>query len=158
VPVISSAINEFTARASGGVRFFTDTNATTGVALAPGSGAWSSLSDRNAKENFASASAREILDQVAALPLATWNYKAQGAGVRHLGPTAQDFHAAFGLGENDRTIATVDADGVALAAIQGLNHKLDERVKEQAAEIQELKVRLAALEQVVLKLSAREAE
>src|SRR5688572_18884044 len=81
---------------------------------------WSSLSDRNAKENFAATNPREVLDKVTALPLATWNYKSQEKPIRHLGPTAQDFHAAFNLGENDRTITTIDADGVALAAIQGL--------------------------------------
>src|SRR5206468_11318586 len=74
--VSSSTSNQFTARASGGVRFFADSNTTTGVELVPGSGAWSSLSDRNAKENFTPANGREILDKVAALPLASWNYKA----------------------------------------------------------------------------------
>ncbi|HEY0548440.1 MAG TPA: hypothetical protein VGF13_02495 [Verrucomicrobiae bacterium] len=46
--------------------------------------------------------------------------------VRHIGPMAQDFRSAFAVGENDRTITTVDADGVALAAIQGLNQKVEE--------------------------------
>jgi hypothetical protein len=135
----STTINEFAVRARGGVRFVSaiDTNGsnTAGVTLAPGSGSWSSLSDRNAKENFATANTREILDKVAALPLASWNYKAQGKSVRHLGPTAQDFHAAFGLGESDRTIATVDAAGVALAAIQGLNQKLEEHTRILEAEL-----------------------
>jgi hypothetical protein len=148
-PFRSTAPNEFAVRATGGVRFVTaiDTNGSNiaGVTLASGSGTWSSLSDRNAKENFAAANAREILDKVAALPMASWNYKAQGAGVRHLGPTAQDFHAAFGLGESDRTIATVDADGVALAAIQGLNQKVD---SENAALREELNRRDAEMEQL----------
>jgi hypothetical protein len=49
---------------------------------------------------------------------------------------AQDFHAAFGLnGADDKHISVVDEGGVALAAIQGLNQKLDEK----AAEIQTLK-------------------
>jgi hypothetical protein len=121
------------------------------------------LSDRNAKENFTAANSREILDKVAALPMATWNYKAQGAGVRHLGPLAQDFHAAFGLGESDRTITSVDADGVALAAIQGLNQKveagseraevrtreLEQRLEQKETEITELKERLEALEKII---------
>jgi len=70
-------------------------------------------------------------------------------GVRHLGPVAQDFHAAFGLGESETAIGTVDADGVALAAVQGLN----EVVKEKDAQIQalreknqELELRLKTLE------------
>jgi hypothetical protein len=159
----SAGPNEFSVRATGGARFVSAVDSMTGTALsgvtlAPGSGSWSSLSDRRAKENFATADAREILDKVAALPLASWNYKAQGEGVRHLGPTAQDFHAAFGLGESERTIATVDADGVALAAIQGLNQKLEEtraEVKRRDAENAELKARLAALERIVLNLSAK---
>jgi hypothetical protein len=101
-------------------------------------------SDRNLKENFKPLNAREILDKVAALPLSEWNYKADTA-TRHFGPMAQDFHAAFGIGPDDKHIATVDADGVALAAIQGLNQKLEE----QRAENAELKQRLAALEKIV---------
>jgi predicted RNase H-like nuclease (RuvC/YqgF family) len=58
---------------------------------------------------------------------------------------AQDFHAAFGLGEDDKHITTVDEEGVALAAIQGLNQKL----KEKDGEIQELKQRLEKLEQLM---------
>jgi len=148
----SISTNEFAIRSTGGVRFVTATDANglnvAGVALAPGSGSWSSLSDRNAKENFAATNAREILDKVAALPVASWNYKAQGSAVRHLGPTAQDFHATFGLGESDRTISTVDADGVALAAIQGLNEKLTKELKQKETEITELQLRLKRLEQL----------
>ena len=148
-PFESTANNQFKARAAGGVRFFTDAAATTGAELAPGSGTWSSLSDRNAKENFAAANAREILDKVTALPLATWNYKTQDESIRHLGPMAQDFHAAFGLGESERTITTVDADGVALAAIQGLNQKLEQAVQAKDAEIRELKQSMAELKALV---------
>ena len=70
-------------------------------------------------------------------------------GVRHIGPMAQDFKAAFGVGESDTGIATVDADGVVLAAIQGLNQKLEETRAENA----ELKRRLQELEKAVRKLS-----
>lgn len=83
---------------------------------------------------------------MAALPVRTWSYKAQPEQ-KHLGPVAQDFHAAFGLGADDVTIATVDEGGVALAAIQGLNQKLESSVKEKDAEIQELRARLEKLEQ-----------
>ena len=100
--------------------------------------------------------ARAVLDNVAALPLSEWNYK-QDIATRHVGPMAQDFHAAFGLGESDRTIATVDADGVALAAIQGLNEKVgsgkqkaESRMKRLEAENTELKARLAALERLMV--------
>lgn len=133
--VESSSTNQFTVRATGGARFFTDTNLTAGVELAPGSGSWSTLSDRNAKTNFTAIQAEEVLERLTQIPISTWNYKTQDASIRHIGPTAQDFRTAFQLGEDECRISTVDADGVALAAIQGLNLKLEE----QAAQIRELK-------------------
>jgi trimeric autotransporter adhesin len=140
--------NEFAARAHGGVRF--QTGAGTGVKLSPGSGSWASLSDRNAKTHFASVNTREILGRVATLPLSTWSYKAQDKSVRHIGPVAQDFRAAFDVGEDERTITTVDADGVALAAIQALN----DIVKEKDAAISQLSTRLKTLEDLMLKQQA----
>jgi len=107
-------------------------------------GTFVSSSDRNLKENFAPVNPRAVLEKVAALPLSQWNYKAD-AGTRHLGPMAQDFYAAFGIGPDDKHIATVDADGVALAAIQGLNQK----VEEKDAEIRNLRTRLEKLEQIL---------
>ena len=114
------------------------------------------LSDRNAKENFQPVSPREVLDKVAALPVSRWNYK-QDKNSEHLGPMAQDFYAAFSLGEDDRHIATVDEGGVALAAIQGLNQKLESSVKEKDAEIASLKERLATLETLVRTLANQSA-
>ena len=66
------------------------------------------------------------------MSIATWNWKSQDASIRHMGPMAQDFRAAFGLGETEKGISTIDADGVALAAIQGLNAKVDEQQREIA--------------------------
>ena len=80
------------------------------------------------------------------MPLSTWNYKAQDDSIRHMGPMAQDFRAAFGLGVSDKLIDTIDPDGVALAAIQGLNTELQERLAEKDAEIAELRARLERLE------------
>lgn len=107
-------------------------------------------SDRNAKENFAPVDAGDVLEKVAALPLTVWNYKGE-TGTRHLGPVAQDFHAAFGLGIGGKHIATVDADGVALAAIQGLNRKLEESVRQKEARIAELEQRLDRIERMLQK-------
>jgi hypothetical protein len=109
---------------------------------------FNNTSDRNLKEKFTPVSAREVLDKVAALPLSEWNYKAD-TGSRHLGPMAQDFRAAFGLGTDERHIATVDADGIALAAIQGLNQKLTEELTRRDTENAELKVRMERLEQLL---------
>jgi len=158
-PFVSTTNNEFSARARGGVRFVTavDTNGTptAGVSLAPGSGTWSSLSDRKAKENFTPTEPRDVLDKVAALPIATWNYKSQDQAIRHIGPTAQDFHAAFNVGENDRTITTVDADGVALAAIQGLNQKLEQELKAKDSQIRQLQSDLTEIKQLLQTLTSK---
>ena len=81
-------------------------------------------SDVNLKRDFASVDPQQILDRLAALPIGTWSYKTE-ASVRHIGPMAQDFMAAFEVGASDRSIAKVDADGVAFAAIQALNARLE---------------------------------
>jgi hypothetical protein len=147
--VPSFADNSFVARASGGVLFYSSPDLTSGAYLAPGGGSWSMLSDRNTKENIQPVDVRAVLDKLRALPLATWNYKSQDKSIRHLGPTAQDFHTAFQVGEDERHITAVDADGVALAAIQGLNQKLED----QHAENAQLRERLKRLEFLVEKLS-----
>ncbi len=121
------------------------TGGNTGVTMAANAGAWSSLSDRNTKMAIVPVDPEAVLAGVAALPLSTWSYIAQGEKIRHMGPMAQDFAAAFGLGEDDTHISTVDIDGVALAAIQGLNQEL----KDTRAEVDELKARLARLEAIM---------
>jgi hypothetical protein len=76
-------------------------------------------SDRNLKQDLTRVDGPGVLDQLVAMPVYTWAYK-HDAATRHIGPTAQDFAAAFGFGSQDTSISTVDADGVALAAIQAL--------------------------------------
>jgi hypothetical protein len=144
-PVASSHTNQVTLRATGGVRLFTDPDLNSGVELEPGSGSWLTLSDRDAKANFQPANPRVILDQLDQLPILYWNYHAQDPSTRHLGPVAQDFHAAFQLGSNPRRIATVDVDGVALAAIQGLNQKLEQELETRDRELLQLRSALATL-------------
>lgn len=126
-------------------------------------GVISSLSDRNAKANFEPVDARDVLERVAALPITRWNFKNAPATQRHIGPMAQDFHAAFNIGLEPTGICTVDADGVALAAIQGLNQKvevrsqksedrsrkLEERLQQKETEIAELKERMEKLERLM---------
>ena len=157
----SVAANEFAARARGGVRFVTAINGsgvpTAGVSLASGDSAWSVISDRHAKENWIDVDAREVLARVGMLPIGEWNYKAQGSEVRHIGPAAQDFHAAFGLGHSNRVITTVDADGVALAAIKGAHARLEEQaatIRAQAAEIHALRERFADVDLLRAELTA----
>src|SRR5207245_5606908 len=114
---LSLQTNEFAVRATGGARFVSGVDANgvpvAGVSLPAGSGSWTTLSDRNAKTHFTPVNPRELLDRVARLPIQSWSYKSQGDSIRHIGPTAQEFHAAFTVGEDDQHIATVDADGVA---------------------------------------------
>jgi hypothetical protein len=81
-------------------------------------------SDRDLKTDFAEVDADAVLAAVRDLPITTWTYKDE-PGVRHIGPMAQDFAAAFGVGGDDRRINRVDASGVALAAIQALAARLE---------------------------------
>ena len=108
------------------------------------SGTITGSSDRNVKRDFTPVNSSEVLEKVAALPISTWSF-IDDQGVRHLGPMAQDFHSAFNVGMDDKHISMVDADGVALAAIQGLNQKLNDK----AAEVRELKARLERLENLL---------
>jgi hypothetical protein len=120
-------------------------------------------SDRNAKEHFQPVDNQAVLAKVAALPLTEWNYKTDKAGVQHIGPMAQDFHAAFQLdGADDKHISVVDEGGVALAAIQGLNQKLQDELNREDAENAKLKQqndllaeRLNQVEAIVKQLAAR---
>ena len=112
------------------------------------------MSDRNAKDNFDLVNAEAVLEKVAAMPISTWSYKTENQNIRHLGPMAQDFYAAFGVGEDNRHITTIDSEGVALAAIKGLNQKLDEQIGARDAEIERLQQTVAQLEDMVKKLAA----
>jgi hypothetical protein len=126
----STASNQFLARAAGGFYLYSSANLKAGVRLAPGSGSWSSLSDRAAKTALEGVDDAQILAKVASLPVSEWSYSAQGTGVRHIGPMAQDFRAAFGLGEDDRHITTIDEEGVALAAIKALQAEVAEKERQ----------------------------
>ncbi len=140
----ATADNQFLARASGGVIFYTKSDLSTGVSVAAGGGSWSSLSDRNVKANFAPIDGQQILAQVLAMPVTTWNYKSQAASIRHIGPMAQDFHAAFQVGEDDKHITEIDEGGVAFAAIQGLNQKLENNVEQLHAQLKNKDAQIAA--------------
>ncbi len=121
--LVSFFPGEFKARASSGTFFYSNPAMTTGVRLPANASAWTTLSDANSKENFRDLDGAEVLAKLAAMPIREWNYKAQEAAIRHVGPTAQDFHAAFGLGEDPLRISTLDTDGIALRAIQALESR-----------------------------------
>jgi hypothetical protein len=166
----SSANNQFIVRATGGIYLISTTtnftptivpnafiSTTTGAYLSTG-GEWTNGSDRNAKANFVPVDGRDILSRLMGMPMQTWNYKAEDPSICHIGPMAQDFYAAFKVGKNDGTIGTVDADGVALAAIQGLYQLSQEQKAENAAlrkEVGELKAENVTLRQRLDDLEAR---
>ena len=154
----SSTDNAFRVRATGGVRFVVDidgTGATTWSCLLTAGNSWSCSSDRNVKQNLVELDGKDVLDKLSAMPVYQWQPKGANSRVRHYGPMAQDFHAAFGLGDDDKMIGFQDADGVALAAIKGLN----EKVESQAREIEALHARygneIAELRRAVEVLLAR---
>ncbi|MCB0669851.1 MAG: hypothetical protein KDC80_28695 [Saprospiraceae bacterium] len=95
-------------------------------------------SDINRKERICPVSYADILDKLRSIPIREWQYIGQTE--RHVGPMAQDFYRAFGLGMDEKTIASIDADGIALAAIKALMDEVEslkielQKVKEQLKE------------------------
>jgi hypothetical protein len=151
-------------RTSGGFRIFTSSNLSTGVTLQSGAsvsnwgqtnaviststgaylstgGVWTNVSDVNRKRNFIAVDGEDLLSRIRGLSITTWGYKVEDDSVRHLGPTAQDFKAAFGLGSDEKAIGAVDADGVALAGVKAL----DARSLDQAKRIDMLEKENALL-------------
>lgn len=123
----------FTVRCPGGARFYTAFGSTTntGPRLAAGGTDWVSNSDSNLKTQVTAVDPKEILAKLSRLPVTEWEYK-HNPHRRYIGPMAQDFHAIFGLGDDDKGIGTLDSDGVMYAAIQGLAEELKERDREIA--------------------------
>ena len=151
-------------RTSGGFRIFTTSNLSTGVTIQSGAsvsnwgqsgavistqvgamlttgGVWQNASDVNRKHLFENVAGEDVLTRLRSLPIRSWSYRSESDEVRHLGPTSQDFRRAFGLGSDEKSIGTVDADGVALAGVQAL----DARTLEQARRIEALERENAAL-------------
>jgi hypothetical protein len=162
----STAAGQFIAAAPGGVLFYSNTALTAGVTLASGGNSWTMVSDRHAKRNFQAVGGEDLLAKLNRIPMSVWSYKSQNSSILHLGPMAQDFYAAFHLGETDKGIDEIDGQGVALAGVQALyrlgleadsqiralaahNRKLTEeveRLKKVETEMATLEARLARLE------------
>jgi hypothetical protein len=135
----STASNQFSARYAGGYRLLTNTNASIGVQIVAGGNSWTVISDSTKKELRRLADGNQFLARLNRLPLGSWNYKGQDARtMRHYGPMAQDFYAAFGhdgvgtIG-NDTTINQSDFDGVNLIALQALYRRVLALEAENAA-------------------------
>jgi hypothetical protein len=150
----SGVNNEFAARAAGGFRFRTNATLTTGCNLPAGSGVFSCASSRTLKENFSGVDGEEVLARMRSIPVNRWNYVAEGRQVRHLGPFAEDFRAAFGLGVDDRSIGLLDIDGVNFAAIQALEARTAE-VGQLRTQVRSLDERVRQLEALVQQLAAK---
>ena len=161
VIVSSTASNSVTMRAAGGYRLYSSAATNAGVFLAAGGTAWAVISDRNVKKDFAPIDRRGILEKLAAMPITQWHYQWEEESITpHIGPMAQDFKAAFYPGSDDKSITTQDADGVALAAIQGLNEKVESgkrkaetQIEKLTAENAELKAQLTELKVLVKQLA-----
>ncbi len=109
------------------------------------------VSDLNLKEAFETADPGLILQRLSKLPVQTWNYKWDDPSIRHIGPMAQDFAAAFGVGEDEKHICPVDAQGVAFAAIQAL-HQI---VRDRGALLDDLRTQLQIQQKEKETLQAR---
>jgi hypothetical protein len=108
---------------------------------------WNNASDAASKDNFRSVDGAELLEKLMELEITRWNYKGK-SGADHIGPTAQDFKAAFGLGSDDKTISTVDPAGIALAAIKELskqNRLLTEKNDELTQRLDDLQKKIDRL-------------
>jgi hypothetical protein len=145
----ANAANSFQIRAAGGVRIFTNSAATVGMSLNAGGSSWNTLSDRNRKRDFLAVDGEDVLSRIRTLPVTTWAYIDEAGSVRHMGPMAQDWHAAFGFSVDDKTINMSDLDGVNLAAVQALERRtadLRAQHAERDARIRQLEARMARVE------------
>jgi hypothetical protein len=130
-----------------------DTSPTNPLSMASGAhctpgGVWTNASDMNLKENFQEVDGAKLLEKIESLPISEWNYKNESDDVKHIGPTAQDFQATFGVGSDGKSISTIDPSGIALAAIKQLK-KENAELKKQVEELSGLKAEFEALKQLL---------
>ena len=104
-------------------------------------------SSRELKTDFRAIDSTDMLNRVSQLEMGSWQYK-QGSPGKHIGPVAEDFEKVFELGTNGKTISVVDANGIALAAIQGLYvevQKRDMAIESLAAQLADLQGQIDSL-------------
>jgi hypothetical protein len=144
-PLYAQANNQFVVRAAGGVRLFTNATQTAGVTLTSGGSSWNVVSDSTRKEGFADVDGEAVLAALRDVPVTTWRYRDEDdRAVRHIGPMAQDWHRAFGLNGDERTINMSDFDGVNLAAVRALEARTAQ-LRAKAAEVDALREEVQAL-------------
>jgi hypothetical protein len=148
--VEASANNQFSLRAAGGVRIYTNATKTVGASLNAGGSTWNVISDRNRKQDFLAVDGTDILERIRRIPVSTWRYiSEEDRSVLHIGPMAQDWHRAFGFTRDDTTINQGDFDGVNLAAVKALDEQVqrqDEQIRTLTAENAALRARLERIE------------
>jgi hypothetical protein len=146
--------NSFHVRAAGGARFVTSTGNDVGAFLAAGGSTWTSVSHSSLKDRVAPVDGRAVLERLAAIPIQTWNLRSEDPGIRHMGPMAEAFWGAYGLGYGDAWINQGDADGVALAAIQGLYQLTQEQDAALGAQREQLATQQEELDAAQAEIAA----
>jgi hypothetical protein len=148
----STADDQFSVRAQGGVRLVVGSTTCT---LSSGAGDWvcSTVSDRNAKTDLEAVDVESVLEAVTRVPVYRWRYRGASATATHLGPMAQDFHAAFDdIGSDTKRLNTLHLASAALAAVQALEQRQGrllervDRLERENRALRELAVRLDRLE------------
>jgi hypothetical protein len=155
--MLAVANNEFAVRAAGGFRFRTSADLSTGCDLAAGTGVFTCTSSRTLKEGFAEVDGEDVLARIRGVPVNTWSYVGEAGGVRHMGPFAEDFRAAFSLGVSDRSIGLLDIDVVNFAAVKALEARTAE-LRAATAEVGRLTSEVATLREQQAATDARLAE
>lgn len=128
------------------------------------SGTYLQGSSKSVKHSINPADQGEILDKLVNLPVSTWTYDRE-EGVTHIGPMSEDFYEIFGVGGTEKGITTIDASGVALAAIQGLKQEKDaeisrlkEAIYQQEVAFRQQQNRMLQLEMILAEMLRRGSE
>lgn len=153
--VKNTAADQFMVRAAGGYVFYSTHDLTMGVELLPGGGSWSMVSDRNKKRNINLLSPTAFHAAYDSLTVSSWNYI--GNSTLHIGPMAQDFYSAFGVGEKPYYINMIDSDGATFLGIKMLHEELKdtpsaEEVEKIENEIDKEKKELEKIEERINQL------
>lgn len=165
--VRNQADNEFRIRYNGGIRLRVSTAANGNT---PGAGgnvgcdltmavpSWTCASSRTLKENYQPVDGEDVLERIRHMPVTTWTMIGADPSVKHLGPVAEDFYAAFGLGLGETAIGLGDIDGVNIAAAKALEVRtrtLQDELTRSRQEADALRARVAEQDRVLAELAAR---
>lgn len=171
--VRNQADNEFRIRAAGGVRLRVSaaSNGNTpgaggnvGCDLTAAVPSWTCASSRDVKTGFREIDEDEVLTRLAEMPVSTWTFSADRQKTQHMGPTAEDFFEAYGLGGSNKSVALQDLSGVALAATKALERRtreLDARTRElddRTRELEDLKKTVSDMQAQIRDLQRQNAK